>query len=46
MSPLMGTFLFLAGIGVGCLLDQWDARKKRGNWRHYGQSTDILKDYK
>lgn len=46
MSPLMGVFIFLAGIGVGCLLEHWDARQKRGNWRPHRPSTDILKDYK
>ncbi len=43
---LFQTFLVLAAFGAGFWLDQIEARKKRGGWREYPQSYDIMKDCK
>lgn len=43
---MLEIFLIIGAFCLGVVLGDRDARKKRGNWRHYGPSTDILKDYK
>lgn len=42
----MTVFLFLAGIGLGCVIGERAAKKKRGGWRYYSPSTNPLRDYK
>lgn len=50
---MMTVMLFLAGLGLGCVIGEIDARRRRGGWRPFhparyphSNKFQIMRDWK